>query len=227
MGFNTTAAINPLQIVLVVIAVLVFLGVIMLQPIFYGRKNVQMVVDKEAQNAIDTYNRYIGKIRKASDRFIQDLDKKQREVILNRDGFANQKCVYLVEEFNKTSDILSTRLSDAKEWIDCRSWSNVYTILADLDKDIEYLDQLRKELEMIQIEPNSFESVFSSESKDSDPVSESTVTYFGDCVTREEATERFRALAKVFHPDAKAGNEAIFRRIKDEYDEQMKQLPQA
>lgn len=51
------------------------------------------------------------------------------------------------------------------------------------------------------------------------PVKFQTVfSFFEGCRTKAEADKRYRALAKAFHPDTGCGDENMFNKMKEEYD---------
>lgn len=42
--------------------------------------------------------------------------------------------------------------------------------------------------------------------------------YFAGCITKEDATKRWRALCKIYHPDSGSGDAETFKIIRKEYD---------
>ena len=49
-------------------------------------------------------------------------------------------------------------------------------------------------------------------------------SYFNGCLTKEDLDIRYKALVKVFHPDAKAGDEDTFKQIKKQYETLQKEI---
>lgn len=187
-------------------------------------KRTKTVVDKVAQDTINMYNNYYERIQDISNLFVNNLNVLQRNIILNQDGYSHQKCVYLVDEFNSTSELLASKLKEAANCINEKQYQHAKVRLQYLDGDIDYLKGLLKTLGEIKIEPHSFDSVFNV-STDTEEEKPATVSYFSDCNNRDELVTRYKALVKVFHPDSKAGNDKIFKAIKDEYDERIILFP--
>lgn len=49
------------------------------------------------------------------------------------------------------------------------------------------------------------------------------LSFFSGCSTKEQIQSRYRNLAKIYHPDCATGDAAMFERVKDEYDQLVKQ----
>ena len=45
-----------------------------------------------------------------------------------------------------------------------------------------------------------------------------TDSYFAGCTTMEEVEKRYKALAKVFHPDSQTGNDVSFKQLQAAYE---------
>ncbi len=208
--------------------VLITLGFIVLCAIVLPKSNHKphIMIDETAQIAVNTYNNYCDKIQSISNVFISSLNKIQREIMLNQDGYSHQKCVYLVDEFNTTSDILESKLKEASNCINNKQYRTAIQMLSYLDKELDYLKSLIKTLGEIKIEPHSFDNVFGNTNESiSEQEEKKPMSYFSDCKSREELITRYRALAKVFHPDAKSGNEKLFREVKEEFDSILPTFP--
>ncbi len=197
---------------------LLFLIVVVL--ISKPKKKVTYVANEKLNQVIDIYNTYVERVQSISELFISELNKKQRLIVLQQDGYANQKCMFLVEEFNKSSDTIETRLHECKEHLNNGQSNGIESILADLDDDILNLKTIYKNLCAIKIERNSFDTVFQTQTTET----VSSVSYFSDCDTKEKLSARYKSLVKAFHPDTKSGNEEMFKAIQKEYDEMVQKI---
>lgn len=191
----------------------------------------QLVIDEVTQDVINGYNAHLEQFQTISNDFISHLNKLQREIVLNRDGYSNQKCIYLVDEFNDTSDILTSKFKEIGSLINTKRYKEANQQILYLDDDLDYLKSLLKTLKEIKIEPHSFDSIFNVTNDDvKKPEVEfkeketKYVSYFSDCKNKDDLIVRYKALVKVFHPDSKAGNEAIFKEIKDEFDIKLQEI---
>lgn len=191
----------------------------------------ELVINVEAQNTINSYNIHLNQCQTISNDFISHLNKLQREIVLNQDGYSNQKCIYLVDEFNDTSDVLTFKFKEIESLINMKRYKEANQQILYLDDDIDYLESLLKTLKEIKIERHSFDFVFNvtnddvreSEAKTKEKETKH-VLYFSDCKNKDDLMTRYKALVKVFHPDSKAGNEAIFKEIKDEFDIRLQEI---
>lgn len=211
-----------------VILVLI-LGVIFLIPIALcvtpqKEKKIRYVIDEEHQEAANRYNHYAKKIRTLDEKFTNELSLKQKDILLNQDFYAHQQCIYLVSEYNETVDIINERLNSIRNLIDARMFRQSEVQLTDIDDDIQYLNELCNTLKNVSV--NNIQMKCEKSSFVEREIKErQLVSYFDDCKTREELITRYKALAKVFHPDAKAGNEMIFKNIKEEFDKKVQEIP--
>jgi len=187
------------------------------------KKKPVYVIDENHAAAANQYNTYLDRVRRINDSFAETLSAKQRLVLLNQDAYAHQKCAYLVDEWNETSEIIQSRLNSVRNHIDTGYYAQVPSQLADLDKDIEYMNGLLQTLKGVEIETVKIKMSLPEDKVVSS--GSSSVSYFDDCKTREDLITRYKALAKVFHPDSKAGNEAIFREIKEQFDSKLQLIP--
>ena len=181
-------------------------------------RQIISVPDVRANQTVDTYNKCLQKIQDTTRKFSSILSEKQRSIILSNDGVSHQKCIYLVEEFNKSAEILESRMKNALDFINIKAFDSADSILSDLNDEIKYMDGLIKSLESIEIERDSFKTVFRPEIQ-----LQRAASFFDGCNTKEELITRYKALSKVFHPDAKAGSKEIFQQIQEQYKKLIKE----
>lgn len=187
------------------------------------KKKTIYVTDERYEAASSQYNSYLFKVQTINDKFTSELAAKQKAIILHQDSFAHQKCAYLVDEWNETSEITQDRLKSARNYINSSQYAMAMSVLSGLDKDIEFMESLLRTLKSVDVETIQMKTTLPRD--DIKTTGSSPVSYFDDCKTRDALITRYKALAKVFHPDSKAGNEEIFREIKDQFDAKLQLIP--
>ncbi len=191
------------------------------------------VQDPEFQQASQKHNKILTQLSSIDQEFTTNLSALQKKTLLYQDKGAFYQLKSVVTEYNKSMGIIKEKLTDSQRWILEKRYHDSEYTLTYLEKDLEYLKKLKETLKMISIEDHT-QSFYRGNKDDihstAGPDTETTddkpsvpndnvhPSYFEGCQTKEEIQTRYKALARVFHPDNKYGDEGIFRKIKEEYE---------
>lgn len=193
---------------LIIMIILITFGVLL----FVKPKPKQQSID-----SIDNYNDIIKKYNEIINMINIEIIKKRWTIVHANDIAAMNALNKCIENINYLSDTIANycnRFSDACKNHDMGGANycliNIRENLVSLSIDLKTIKDIK-----VSCFTNS------NSTKEQPVVKETivnTVSYFEGCKTKEELDTRYRALAKVFHPDAKSGDETIFVNIQNEYE---------
>ena len=126
------------------------------------------------------------------------------------------------EDFDKYSAVLKQRLENIRGMLNSRQIEHVESELLSLDEFYSKLQHLLSNISYASSSNDDFSRWFEQEENKEEYTNTSKTSdnfsFFEGCRTKTEAGKRYRALAKAFHPDTGCGDENMFNKMKEEYD---------
>ena len=126
------------------------------------------------------------------------------------------------EDFDKYSVVLKQRLENIRGMLNSRQIEHVESELLSLDEFYSKLQHLLSNISYASSSNDDFSRWFEQEENKEEYTNTSktsdSFSFFEGCKTKTEADKRYRALAKAFHPDTGCGDENMFNKMKEEYD---------
>lgn len=186
---------------------------------------------KGRNSIISWYNslldQYVSFYQKAADQYEEKLELAEKYI----DSGNLNRLHKLYGDTVRTAENIEKKLNDIKEGITDKDFANVTDLFVELKVVESYIAELADIAALIRsIHPASTSSDFEyeyerftyhTEQKSARPSKSSS--FFASCKSKEELTQKYRELAKFYHPDnAFTGNEDSFKKLKNEYDEYLK-----
>lgn len=175
----------------------------------------------EIEQACNLFNRYVIEYNNLQQQFANQYNVKMTEVQTIRGIQMMKELLSYKENFDKYSTILKQRLENIRGMLNDEQAKHVEDELSSLDEFYSKLRLLLSNLSYVSSNNDDFSKWFKQEEKkeckNASNASES-LSFFEGCKTKTEADKRYRALAKAFHPDTGCGDETMFNKMKEEYD---------
>lgn len=175
----------------------------------------------EIEQACNLFNRYVIEYNNLQQQFANQYNVKMTEVQTIRGIQMMKELLSYKENFDKYSTILKQRLENIRGILNDEQAKHVEDELSSLDEFYSKLRLLLSNLSYVSSNNDDFSKWFKQEEKkeckNASNASES-LSFFEGCKTKTEADKRYRALAKAFHPDTGCGDENMFNKMKEEYD---------
>lgn len=177
--------------------------------------------EKEQNKVINLYNHLIHEYNALTLQFIFLLREKQMKIILFNDESATKTLNLLADDINDEFIAMTEYMTRARDCLNRSDEAGAKYCIeqADLSKIrvSSYLEQLEK-YNIV----DKRNKVVKEEKRQRENVEDGS--YFNGCLTKEDLDIRYKALVKVFHPDAKAGDEDTFKQIKKQYEILQKEI---
>lgn len=177
--------------------------------------------EKEQNETINLYNHLIREYNALTLQFISLLREKQMKIILFNDESATKALNLLADDINDEFIAMTEYMTRARDCLNRSDEAGAKYCIeqADLSKIrvSSYLEQLEK-YNIV----DKRNKVVKEEKRQRENVEDGS--YFNGCLTKEDLDIRYKALVKVFHPDAKAGDEDTFKQIKEQYETLQKEI---
>lgn len=177
--------------------------------------------EKEQNKVINLYNHLIHEYNALTLQFISLLREKQMKIILFNDESATKTLNLLADDINDEFIAMTEYMTRARDCLNRSDEAGAKYCIeqADLSKIrvSSYLEQLEK-YNIV----DKRNKVVKEEKRQRENVEDGS--YFNGCLTKEDLDIRYKALVKVFHPDAKAGDEDTFKQIKKQYETLQKEI---
>lgn len=175
----------------------------------------------ETERVCNLFNRYATEYNNLQQQFINQYNVKITEAQTISDMQMIKELLLYNEDFDKYSVVLKQRLENIRGMLNSRQIEHVESELLSLDEFYSKLQHLLSNLSYVSSNNDDFSKWFKQEEKkeckNASNASES-LSFFEGCKTKTEADKRYRALAKAFHPDTGCGDENMFNKMKEEYD---------
>lgn len=173
------------------------------------------------ERACNLFNRYITEYNNLQQQFTNQYNVKIAEAQTISDMQMMNELFSYNEDFDKYSAVLNQRLENIRGMLNDGQAKHVEDELSNLDEFYSKLKLLMSNLSYVSsnddfsrwFEQEENKEEYTNTSKTSDSFS-----FFEGCKTKTEVDKRYRALAKAFHPDTGCGDEAMFNKMKEEYD---------
>lgn len=214
--------INKMGVYIAIISTFAF---VMIALFYQPKRHKQM---KENYSVTDRYNDLAVACNKLSNEYSFALRNKQSEIIIANDVNAGNTLRNIVDDANDELSCMTDYMSRA---YNCLSQKDNAGSLYCIENAAECKARIESYISHINAiavvdRRHTYEETHQTERPQSETVVASDGSYFNGCSTKEEIDTRYRALAKVFHPDAKAGDEKTFQNINDQYHSLLKQCEQ-
>lgn len=197
------------SIYLIIFVILITFGVLL----FVKPKQKQ----QSTGNIVDEYNNVIKKYNELINMINVEIIKKRWTIVHANDIEAMKALNKCIENINYLSDTIANYCNRFSEAYKNNDMGGANYCLINIRENLVSLSIDLKTIKDIKV--SCFTN--SNSTKEQPIVKETiinTVSYFEGCKTKEEIDTRYKALAKVFHPDAKSGDETIFVNIQNEYE---------
>lgn len=227
----------------VYIAIISTFVFVMIAMFYHPKRHKQM---KENYSVTDRYNDLAAACNKLSNEYSFALRNKQSEIIIANDVNAGNILRNIVDDANDELSCMTDYMSRAYNClsqkdnagalycidnaVECKTRVESYishiNAIVVVDRRHTSYDERRHTYEETHTYAKrryTYEETHQTEQPQPEMVVASDGSYFNGCSTKEEIDTRYRALAKVFHPDAKAGDEKTFQNINDQYHTLLKQ----
>lgn len=175
----------------------------------------------EIEQACNLFNRYVIEYNNLQQQFANQYNVRMTEAQTSNDMQIMKELLSYKEDFDKYSAVLNQRIENIREILNSGQAKHVEDELLNLDEFYSKLRLLLSNLSYVNSSNDDFSKWFEQEEKKEyknvSNVSEG-LSFFKGCKTKAEANKRYRALAKAFHPDTDCGDETMFNKMKEEYD---------
>lgn len=175
----------------------------------------------DIERVCNLFNRYVTEYNNLQQQFTNQYNVKIVEAQTISDMQMMKELLSYNEDFDKYSAVLNQRLENIRGMMNDKQTKHVEDELSNLDEFYSKLKLLMSNLSYVSsnddfskwFEQEENKEEYTNTSKTSDSFS-----FFEGCKTKTEADKRYRALAKAFHPDTGCGDETMFNKMKEEYD---------
>lgn len=175
----------------------------------------------DIERVCNLFNRYVTEYNNLQQQFTNQYNVKIAEAQTISDIQMMKELLSYNEDFDKYSAVLNQRLENIRGMVNDKQTKHVEDELSNLDEFYSKLKLLMSNLSYVSsnddfsrwFEQEENKEEYTNTSKTSDSFS-----FFEGCKTKTEADKRYRALAKAFHPDTGCGDETMFNKMKEEYD---------
>lgn len=175
----------------------------------------------EIEQACNLFNRYVIEYNNLQQQFANQYNVRMTEAQTSSDMQMMKELLSYKEDFDKYSTVLNQRLENIREILNDGQAKHVEDELSSLDEFYSKLRLLLSNLSYVSTN-DDFSKWFEQEEKKEEYVnikkSSDNFSFFEGCKTKAEADKRYKALAKAFHPDTGCGDENMFNKMKEEYD---------
>lgn len=175
----------------------------------------------EIEQACNLFNRYVIEYNNLQQQFANQYNVRMTEAQTSSDMQMMKELLSYKEDFDKYSTVLNQRLENIRKMLNDGQAKHVEDELSSLDEFYSKLRLLLSNLSYVNSSNDDFSKCFEQEEKkEYKNVSNisGSLSFFEGCKTKAEANKRYRALAKAFHPDTGCGDETMFNKMKEEYD---------
>lgn len=180
--------------------------------------------EKKATNAgqIKNINQYITAVNKLiyqynlyRESFDFTANEKNNEIINTQDKKAFNEFTNLVSKFTECIQKAEDTITYIKETIDeLKPSLDAY---GELEDTLTFMGIYLKNIEDIQCRKKNQKEYKQVQNNMSEKRAEAS-DFFSGCNTINEVEARYKALAKVFHPDCKTGDNNAFKTLQDAYE---------
>lgn len=176
----------------------------------------------EIERACNLFNKYITEYNNLQQQFTNQYNVKIAEAQTISDIQMIKEILLYNEDFDKYSAVLNQRLENIRGILNSGQAKHVENELLSLDEFYSKLKLLLSNLSYVSSGNDDFSKWFEQEEDKEEYINTSkdsgSLSFFEGCKTKTEADKRYRALAKAFHPDTGCGDEIMFTKMKEEYD---------
>lgn len=176
----------------------------------------------EIERACNLFNEYITEYNNLQQQFTNQYNVKIAEAQTISDIQMIKEILLYNEDFDKYSAVLNQRLENIRGILNSGQAKHVENELLSLDEFYSKLKLLLSNLSYVSSGNDDFSKWFEQEEDKEEYINTSkdsgSLSFFEGCKTKTEADKRYRALAKAFHPDTGCGDEIMFTKMKEEYD---------
>ena len=176
----------------------------------------------EIERVGNLFNKYATEYNTLRQQFANQYNVKITEAQTISDIQMIKELLSYNEDFDKYSAVLKQKLENIRGMVNSRQIEHVESELLSLDEFYSKLQHLLSNISYASSSNDDFSRWFEQEEnkeeyKNTSKTSDS-FSFFEGCRTKAEADKRYRALAKAFHPDTGCGDENMFNKMKEEYD---------
>lgn len=175
----------------------------------------------EIERACNLFNRYVTEYNNLQQQFVNQYNVKIAEAQTIGDMQMMKELLSYNEDFDKYSAVLNRWIGNIRGILNDGKVKYVENELSNLDEFYSKLRLLLSNLSYVSSSNDDFSKWFEQkekkEYKNASNVS-GGLSFFEGCKTKAEADKRYKALAKAFHPDTGCGDETMFNKMKEEYD---------
>lgn len=176
----------------------------------------------EIERVCNLFNKYATEYNTLRQQFANQYNVKITEAQTISDMQMIKELLLYNEDFGKYLAVLKQRLENIREMLNSRQIEHVEDELLNLDEFYSKLQLLLSNISYVNSSNDDFSRWFEQEENKEEYTNVSKTSdnfsFFEGCRTKVEADKRYRALAKAFHPDTGCGDENMFNKMKEEYD---------
>lgn len=176
----------------------------------------------EIERVGNLFNKYATEYNTLRQQFANQYNVKITEAQTISDIQMIKELLSYNEDFDKYSAVLKQKLENIRGMVNSRQIEHVEDELLNLDEFYSKLQLLLSNISYASSSNDDFSRWFEQEENKEEYTNTSKTSdnfsFFEGCRTKTEAGKRYRALAKAFHPDTGCGDENMFNKMKEEYD---------
>lgn len=176
----------------------------------------------EIERACNLFNKYATEYNILRQQFANQYNVKIAEAQTISDIQMIKELLLYNEDFDKYSAVLKQRLENIRGMLNSRQIEHVESELLSLNEFYSKLQHLLSNISYASSSNDNFSRWFEQEENKEEYTNTSktsdSFSFFEGCKTKTEANKRYRTLAKAFHPDTGCGDENMFNKMKEEYD---------
>ena len=192
----------------IMIAIVATFAFVMILLFYHPKKQKQMM---QKNSAIEIYNDAAFTCNRLSNEYSFALRNKQSEIIIANDVQAGKALRDLADDANEELELMADYITRAYECLNKSDVAGMTYCIEHVNDGISRVKAYMTQITSLVVTDHR------RAQKEAEIKIVNQVSYFDGCSTREEIETRYKALAKVFHPDAKAGDEETFKSINEQY----------
>lgn len=179
---------------------------------------------RNLQQYVNAVNELINRYNNIRDTFILASQEKRESILKCEDTESLERLGEIMQGFDMSAGDAEDMINSIKDELhEGRAPLDRYRKLSN---DIEMMEQQMQDMKGIMPTEHEHDWNAGKEGRSNiQAASDDGIdSYFHGCNTKEELTKRYRALCKVFHPDAATGDTDEFRKLQEAYEDMMNKM---
>lgn len=181
------------------------------------KKREQEDLELLINNVCETINSFISQYNNITTEAEIISSDKRKEILNAKDQNALSEYKVYFDEFKEKQDLVKNEIELVIFLLEEeQNFEKAFFKNKELKEQIENLEHIVEKIKYIEVHNQNFNRNFTSQFKQEETPTVG-LDFFSGCKTKEEADKRYKNLSKAFHPDTGCGDENLFKKMTDEY----------